>query len=402
MSGRSEALREAAPSRFALPRTSTGVLTEAQRQQALGHAVALLESPTTSYFESGPLEVVRAFVAAHPGFTLEEDAYGNLIVRTPGKRRKVELAFSAHLDHPGFHYLGKRGKAHRVLLVGGVPERFLAGAPVRFHDPRTLSALATALVGKVEKNPQGGSEAVLTDFRGRAREGMFGVFDLPSGVVRGRRLHARVCDDLMGAAAILSVLEILAAEHHPQSVAGIFTRAEETGFVGCLGLMRSGAAKNMQVIGLECSPRRTTAKPGLGPVIRAGDRMSIFDPELTLALEDAAAAVAAAAPEFRWQRALMDGGSCESTVYNAFGVRAAGACLALGNYHNCGPKGSIAPEYVDWHDYEGLIALLAQTARGLPKGAPREKIMGRLNRLWEREYKLLEDSAQRIQKERKT
>ena len=130
--------------------------------------------------------------------------------------------------------------------------------------------------------------------------------------------------------------------------------------------------------------------------------MSIFDPELTLALEDAAAAVAAGAPEFRWQRALMDGGSCESTVYNAFGVRAAGACLALGNYHNCGPKGSIAPEYVDWHDYEGLIALLAQTARGLPKCAPREKIMGRLNRLWEREYKLLEDSARRIQKERKT
>lgn len=399
MTGRSEALAQQPTSRFRLPKRCTGVLSADQRTRALGHVQALLETPTTSYFEDGALRVIRAFVQANPGFTLEEDEHSNLIVRTPGKRRGTELAFSAHLDHPGFHYIGKHGGEHRVRLVGGVPERFLGGAKLRFHDPETLAAVATATVGSVRKNEGGGSEAVLKGLRGKARAGMFGVFDLTSGVVKGARLHARVCDDLMGAAAILSVLEILAAERHPVSIAGIFTRAEETGFVGCLGFVQGATRRNMQVIGLECSPKRATAKPGLGPVIRAGDRMSIFDPELTLALEEAAAEVAALAPGFRWQRALMDGGSCESTVYNAFGIRAAGACLALGNYHNCGPKGVIAPEFVDWNDFEGLIALLAQVARSLPGKEPRQKIKGRLNRIWEREYKLLQTSAERIRKD---
>ncbi len=398
MSGRSEPLAPAPASRFRLPVKSTGVLSPDQRALALSHARALLGAPTTSYHEDGPMQVIRAFVKAHPGFSIEQDEYCNLLVRTTGRRGRTELAFSAHLDHPGFHYLGKQSGRHRVQVVGGIADRCLPGASVRFHDPRTQVAVATATIDSVRKGQNGNSEATLRRFRGHARPGMFGVFDFTSGSMRGSRLHARVCDDLMGAAAILSTLELLALERHPRSVVGIFTRAEETGFIGCLGLMRSSSNLDMEVIGLECSPQRPSARPGRGPVIRVGDRMSVFDPELTQALEDAAAEVAAEAPGFRWQRALMDGGSCESTVYNAFGVRAAGVCLALGNYHNCTPGGAAAAEYVDWTDYEGLIALLAQSARNLPARRPREKIMGRLNRLWEREYKLLELSAKRMQK----
>jgi endoglucanase len=234
--------------------------------------------------------------------------------------------------------------------------------------------------------------------RGKLREGSFGVFDLASGVIRAGRLQARVCDDLMGAAAILATLETLADAQHERPLIGIFTRAEETGFVGCLGLMRTGLLPpGTHVVGLECSPRRATARVGRGPVIRAGDKQSLFDPELTLSLEDAARTLEQRVPAFRWQRALMDGGSCESTVYNHYGTRAAGVCLALGNYHNCGPGGRIAPEFVGWDDYEGLVALLTEFARTFG-GDPRAKIEARLQRIWEREYNLLAVSSARLRR----
>jgi len=343
---------------------------------------------------------VRQFVRGRPGFELEEDEHSNLLVRWQGTqvaaRGTAALAFSAHLDHPAFEYLGRRV----ARLHGGVAARFLPGAQLRFHAPGEVEALATARIARVRRSRSDEAPQVeLADVRGRLREGCFGVFDLSSGVIRGGRLQARVCDDLMGAAAILATLEGLAAAQHERPVIGIFTRAEETGFVGCLGLMRAGLVPpGTQVVGLECSPRRATARVGRGPVIRAGDKQSLFDPELTLALEGAARTLEERVPAFRWQRALMDGGSCESTVYNHYGTRAAGVCLALGNYHNCGPRGRIAPEFVGWDDYEGLVALLSEFARSFGGGNPRAKIEARLQRIWEREYNLLAVSSARLRR----
>jgi endoglucanase len=307
------------------------------------------------------------------------------------------LAFSAHLDHPGFLYLGLERGRHRAQFHGGVPDRFFAGARVRFFDVATQAVLATARVAGIERNERGELVATLSDFRGQAKRGMFGMWDLTPGVVRGTRLQARVCDDLMGAAAILSVLDLLSRARHPRHVLGIFTRAEETGFVGCQGLLRtSSLPRNVAVIGLECSPRRVTAKVGLGPVVRVGDKQSIFQPWITHHLQECAASLRQRNERFLFQRALMDGGSCESTAYNLWDVPAGGLCLALGNYHNCGPRESIAPEFVDWDDFESLVALMREAALtwgGEPAGA---KMRARLDSVWTREYNRLASSARRI------
>lgn len=414
----SEALAPAPASRFRLPARASGLLDEADRAFALDVVRALIDPPTAPYAEDAQVAYVRRFAAERPGFELAEDAHANLVVTwrgaDAGRARRGPrvagdipvLAFSAHLDHPGFHYAGRRGRAHRATFHGGVPERFFPGAPVRFFAPGTTDALATAVVERVARE---GDELVATlrRFRGAAREGMFGVFDLASACFRGRRLHARVCDDLLGAAAILCALDRLARDSHPRPVVGIFTRAEETGFVGCQGLLRAGAgarngalaplvAGGLAVVGLECSPRRPTARVGGGPVIRVGDRQSVFDPELTHHLQEAAASLAAREPAFRFQRALMDGGSCESTAYNLWGVRAGALCLALGNYHNCGPKGAIAPEYVDWDDLEGLVRLLCEAASTWREGDPGARMRARLERIWTRERGRLSSSARRL------
>jgi endoglucanase len=401
MSGRAEAAPRPAPSsRFALPRRHRGVLAQADRERLLDVVRALLTVPTAPYFEDGVLAAAEALCARIPGIELRREAHGNLLALWRGRRRGARtLAFSAHLDHPGFHVLP--GRAPRAQLHGGLPERFLAGAPLRLHAARTLQTVATARVARARKEDDGRVVAELADVRGALRRGAFGVFDLPDGIVRGARLHARVCDDLLGAAAALVALEILAREGHERPLGCVLTRAEETGFVGCIGLLRARALpRDTAVIGLECSPRRATARVGRGPVVRVGDKLSVFEPELTHGLQAAAARLAERHRAFVAQRALMDGGSCESTAYNAFGVPAGGACLALGNYHNCGPDGRVAAEFVDWDDLEGLVALLVELARGFDAGGAAAGIRARLLRNWARESQRLRDSARRLSRAR--
>ncbi len=357
---------------------------------------ALLSTPTAPYFEDGLLAVVRALASEIPGVTLRSDEHGNLIAMRGGTTTRT-LAFSAHLDHPGFHPFLRRGRAPAATLHGGVPTANLPGAPLRFHDARSLRSVATARIASAAHGDDDLVYVELENVLGSITAESFGVFDLPDGVVRGSRLHSRVCDDLLGAAAILVALAILAREGHSRPLAGVFTRAEETGFIGCIGLLESGALpKDVAVIGLECSPRRATAKVGLGPVVRVGDRMSVFDPELTHLLQDSAAKLKARAPAFVGQRALMDGGACESTAYNAWGVQAGGACLALGNYHNQGAKGGIEAEFVDWNDLESLAALLVESARSFDAGDAVTTTRSRLLTGFAREKGRLAHSAKRM------
>jgi len=318
----------------------------------------------------------------------------------PG-RRAAPLAFSAHLDHPGFHYGGRRGGAHSARFHGGVPARAMPGAAVRFFDLASGRATAVARVSRVAKARDGGLVATLSGFRGSARRGAPGMWDLTPYDLRGDRLRARVCDDLVGAAATLALLDRLRAERHPRPVLGILTRAEETGFVGCQGLLRSRALpRGTAVIGLECSSRRATARIGRGPVIRVGDAATIFEPALTHALQQAAARLAERSGEFRFQRALMDGGRCESTAYNLWGVPAGGLCVALGNYHNVvdsgRERGSIAAELVSWSDLEGMLALMLETARGWGTGEPSARMRARLDEVWDVERGRLAASSGRV------
>ena len=393
-------MRPAPPSRFELPERHRGLFDPRDRQLLLAHVEAMLSQPTAPYAEDGPLERVREFARDRAGFTLAVDAHANQVLSWNGSGRAGAapvLAFSAHLDHPGFHYLGEERGTHRASFHGGVPLERFAGAALRLFDPSTGEARATARVRSVRRESDGAVVAELEELEGQARPGLFGAWDLTPGELRDGQLLSRACDDLAGAAAILCALEILAREDHPGRILGIFTRAEETGFVGCQSLLRSGVLEpETRVVGLECSAARPSARVGEGPVIRVGDAASVFDPAITHHLQEAAAALCDEHEGFRFQRALMDGGRCESTAYNLGSVRAGGLCLALGNYHNCAEAGGIAPELVAWDDCEGLLALILAAARSWGSTDAEARMRERLDRVWEREYKSLAESSARL------
>ncbi len=141
---------------------------------------------------------------------------------------------------------------------------------------------------------------------------------------------------------------------------GLFTRAEEVGFVGAIKLAKAEILpRSLTILSLETSTPRGTAEIGQGPIVRVGDKASSFDGPATARL-----LAAAAAEKIPVQRCLLDGGTCEATAYQLYGYTCAAASLALGNYHNVTPEGTIAAEFVAIDDFVGMVRLCVAVILG--------------------------------------
>jgi endoglucanase len=169
------------------------------------------------------------------------------------------------------------------------------------------------------------------------------------------------------------------------SVLGVFTRAEEVGFVGAIELAKSGRIpRETTVISLECSSEKGgQCRMGDGAILRVGDRTSIFDPAVTGLIGDLARAA-----EIPVQPCLMSGGTCEATAYQLYGYRCGALCVALGNYHNCGPEERIEAEFVSLDDVGALVRL--RTAMARCEEAPESSLDALKKRLEKRAEEYLE------------
>jgi endoglucanase len=150
-------------------------------------------------------------------------------------------------------------------------------------------------------------------------------------------------------------------------VVGILSRAEEVGFHGALALAASPKLpRKSLVISLETSRELPAVKMGKGVILRVGDRASVFDPEASRYLAEVATGLKERKERFQFQRGLMSGGTCEATAYQELGFQSAAVCVALGNYHNCGPANKIRAEYVSIADACNMVELLVEAARQMP------------------------------------
>jgi putative aminopeptidase FrvX len=331
----------------------------------------LLRCPAAPYHESAVRSVVERMCLEH-GLPHTRDAFGNVLVRWRTDAKLRPLVLAAHLDHPGFDLVRplSRGRWHARFL-GGVPSHFFrAGVPVRLMPGEFPARLGRRL-------PGGKAEfELLTTPSQRARsldsaEPRFAVWDLEDFAVRRGRIHGRACDDLIGVASILATLIDLKQQRERVHVLGVISRAEEVGFHGALTAAASKSLpRNSLLVSLETSKELPAGKMGSGVIIRVGDRTSIFDSAGTRFLTDVAAGMEGGDSSFQFQRALMSGGTCEATAYQEFGFQTAAVCIALGNYHNCGPRDRIAAEYVDLADACGMVRLLVAAAQRMRSFGP--------------------------------
>ena len=343
----------------------------------------VLSCPTAPFEEHRVHACIRAAVRAGKRLRDRVDAHGNLEVVYGQGRPK--LLFTCHTDHPAFESNGDG----TVTIRGGMRPKELRGVRLRSLDPGGPTATLAGVVR--DQHP------VVMALRRKKRipKGTYLILDLPDLRISGGRIRARVIDDLCAVAACLTAMDRLEKARWKGCVGFLFTRAEEVGFAGALGWIRTTRyPRSTTIVNLEMSRALKTTRQGDGPILRVGDRITVFSPDATLELEATARTLRKRDPDFRYQRQLMAGGACEATIFAHGGFRAGALCLALKNTHNHPDRGGVGMEYVSAADAEHLVRWIVEHARRFRSGSARTAFGRRADALWRRHRRRLARTAE--------
>ncbi len=345
----------------------------------------LLAQPTAPFREQHVIAWSER-VLARAGVPFCADPAGNLIVGAGSLQAYQKLlrarssepvrVFIAHMDHPGFH--GVRWLSPRRLAVrwhGGAPIKHVNGAKVWLADGQGICS--DGKLTKVALSASGmtiNTAEVLVDgssglAAGRRARTLFGGFGFRAPAWRsGRHVYTKAADDLVGVFAIIDCACRIWRRGSRATIPpfiGLLTRAEEVGFVGAIAHFEQGwltqARRQVLCVSLESSRTLPGARIGKGPIVRLGDRRTVFAADATQVLSELAQRVLPGAH----QRRIMDGGACEASAATAYDLPAIGLSVPLGNYHNQGFEGGPdcrhaqgpAPEFVHLDDIDGMLKL---------------------------------------------
>lgn len=330
----------------------------------------LTHIPTTSGREQRVVDWVEAWVERRDDIRLQKDGAGNLLLTIKGRKSKTApIIATAHMDHPGFVVEAVEGKTVTARFRGGVKPEYFPGAAVEFFDDRDGRHQGTVVDYDPETKVASVELKAPTSVLGLGAVGRW-RFSPPSLGVKAGRLHAPACDDLAGVAAALTAIDTARRKPELRHFGVLLTRAEEEGFLGAIAAARDGTCPpGSRLLSIETSRSYPESPIGSGPIVRVGDRSTIFDADLTNRLSTVAGEA-----KIPHQRRLMAGGSCEATAFGAYGLAATGLCLALGNYHNMGDldgveagtaTAKVAPEVISLEDFDGLVTLILASAKSL-------------------------------------
>lgn len=392
-----------------------------RRQQHVDWLLGVTRIPTAAGRERRVIDWIDSWLAQREGIAKRVDAHGNIELRlVDAPETDHPVYFTAHLDHPAFVVEEVRDGALILSFRGGVMSDYFPDAPIRVHHSDDSFIEATI----VEEHDPDGKEWSETETRpfkmyradcsqaSQASVGDIGTWELPEAQIVddefGGIIHTNACDDLAAVAAALCALdEIRLAQAdgaEKTDVRVLFTLAEEIGFVGAIGASRDGfMPKGSRIIALENSRAFPDSPIHGGPIVRVGDRISVFSPELTGAVAKVAERIAGGPatpkasqkqsemPKWKWQRKLMAGGACEASVFCAFGYFATCVCLPLGNYHNMANLGAVQDgsfegvprvgrEHVGIDDFHGMVDLLIGCGMDLPQSPG---FVERVEKLWD-------------------
>lgn len=348
----------------------------ADRHTAEKWLAELTNTPTASGLEDVVVEWVTSWAGRRDDLRVESDSGGNLFVTQKGRKPKTPVFAVAHMDHPAFVITDVdgsfefRGSVDAVYFdnarVDVVSRLDGPSGRVKSYDAETHSGTAH-FVGQVEPGDIG-----MWRFRNtRQKRGLF---------------RAPACDDLAGVAAALAALDRARRRDDLRHFGVMLTRAEEVGLIGAIHAAKQRTIpEGARLLSIETSRELANARIGAGPIIRVGDRSTVFDREMSNRISHAAEAAG-----ISHQRKLMDGGGCEATAFGVYGYQATGLCLALGNWHNRGNLSAVESgdgsaavpmlEEISIDDFHGLVDLLLVAAEAVDAD---DGIVDRLDRLYE-------------------
>ncbi|MCE0483867.1 MAG: hypothetical protein LV479_06485 [Methylacidiphilales bacterium] len=318
--------------------------------------IAIAACPTAPCHEGHVRACLLEKLAGLPHLTTRLDEFGNLIVRYLHEASDREpFRVVAHMDHPGFIVRRENG-ADEIHFAGGVDEKYFAGKEIVFFNEKSREPLGRAVIESTSFSPE--AKRVKLDCPAPA-DATFAMWNLPAARCAKKLFVSRACDDLAQVSTVLALLRRLAQTGAKACVEALFTRAEEIGFAGALAALKSRhPLVPMITLSLETSKALGFAKVDAGPIVRVGDRLSIFDSRITHWLDIAFRDLSPPPAEPNKQRLLMAGGTCEASVFQRAGLPTGALCVALNNYHNMGLGTAIRSESISLRDWQGLYDFL--------------------------------------------
>jgi endoglucanase len=298
----------------------------------------VLTKPTAPLREDYVAGEIDRF-AKEEGARLVKDTFGNriLIYKPRGKKRKGRIGFVAHMDHPGFEIVSVKGNRAIADWRGGVDRKYFKGAKVMVHHDGGVKGRVERITKLAPKRRR--VKQVALRLENPVIKGAIAQWDLVPFEMKGKMVVTRAADDLCSVAVQLALLRELKRARVRHEVWLVFTRGEESGFNGTLAMMRHDVLPgDLLLVSMETSRMLAGAEQGKGPVVRLGDRMTVYSGDLCLYMEKCAAKVKKSHPRFKFQRRVMDGGMSEASAFVCHDYTAAGIAFPLGNYHNMGDK----------------------------------------------------------------
>lgn len=354
----------------------------ASRATAEKWLAQLTNLPTASGIEDQVVSWVESWASRRNDLKLARDSGGNLFLTQKGRKSHAPVLAVAHMDHPAFVITGEDGSFE---FRGGVDSAYFADARIdvisRLDGP-------TGVVVAYDPETSMGSAR----FEGDVRSGDIAMWRFSDQRQKKGLFHAPACDDLAGAAAALAALDKARGAPGLRHFGVLLTRAEEIGFLGAIHAAKNRTIpEGARLLSIETSRELPSARIGDGPVIRIGDRSTVFDRDMSNRISRGAASAGIA-----HQRKLMDGGGCEATAFGVYGYQSTGLCLALANWHNrgnlaeveAGDSAAAVPmlEEISIEDFHGLIDLLLVAARSVDE---EDSLADSLDRLYESNKHLL-------------
>ena len=257
---------------------------------------SILKRPSAPFREKHVIDEITAALSKHK-VSHFIDPVGNIVVGVASKKDYLKLVgtksrepvriYIAHTDHPGFHGTQWIDEEHfEFKWHGGSPTKFLDGAKVWLASSDAV--LVDAVMDKAELIPSGRGIShgiIRVPDRSLAQQykdakKIYGGFHFREFVWQeGELLYTKAADDLVGSFAIAAMAIDFRRKKAP--FIGLLTRAEEVGFIGAIGHFELGwlkkAKRPILGVSLETSRALPGAEIGKGPVVRLGDKFTVFD-----------------------------------------------------------------------------------------------------------------------------
>ena len=350
--------------------------------------------PTAAGQEHRVIRWVERWVEKRKGITLNRDRFSNLLLKQSRPSSKKPIYITAHLDHPAFVVRKQIDDQHLEMeFRGGVNDAYFVGAKIEVFDNEDNGYTGT--IASIKPRAKPFKRVVVRLQRpvaGILIKGDVARWKLKQPRVVDGLLHAPACDDLGGVAAAISALDVIGNIRGLGHVGVLLTRAEEIGFVGAIAAAKHKTVqKSSRLLCLETSRSFPESPIGAGPILRVGDKTSVFGPELTNTISEIMNRYQAKHKKFKWQRKLMPGGTCESTAFCAYGFLSTCLCLPLGNYHNMRDidgvlqkkrSAKVAPEIISVSDFHGLVKMLIVVCKNLDNRKSTALMRGLETRFW--------------------